>query len=103
MIEAMKLGFADTCHHVADPAHMRVTAEAMPDPAYLARPARTITPGKAAIHKHGAPETGGTVYLATADESGMMVSFIQSNFRGFGSGGVVPAYGIALQNRVPVF
>ncbi|MCW2482862.1 gamma-glutamyltransferase, partial [Candidatus Symbiopectobacterium sp. NZEC135] len=41
----------------------------------------------------------GTVYLTTADESGMMVSFIQSNYMGFGSGVVVPGYGISLQNR----
>src|SRR5690606_14793807 len=42
---------------------------------------------------------GGTVYLTAADSSGMMVSFIQSNFKGFGSGVVVPGTGIALQNR----
>ena len=42
---------------------------------------------------------GGTVYLATADEEGNMVSFIQSNYMGFGSGVVVPGTGIALQNR----
>lgn len=99
MIEAMKIGFSDTYHHVADPAHMRVTAKDMLDPAYLAERAKGIIPGKSAIHAHGAPATGGTVYLATADESGMMVSFIQSNFKGFGSGVVVPDYGISLQNR----
>jgi len=45
------------------------------------------------------PRDGGTVYLTTADENGMMVSFIQSNYQGFGSGIVVPGTGISLQNR----
>ena len=45
------------------------------------------------------PENQGTVYLTTADASGMMVSFIQSNFGGFGSGIVIPGTGIAMQNR----
>ena len=48
---------------------------------------------------HGNPLQGGTVYLATADDDGNMVSFIQSNFKGFGSGMVVPGTGISLQNR----
>ena len=47
----------------------------------------------------GAPRPGGTVYLTAADASGMMVSFIQSNYMGFGSGVVVPGTGISLQNR----
>jgi gamma-glutamyltranspeptidase/glutathione hydrolase len=54
---------------------------------------------KAGKPTHGNPATGGTVYLTAADESGMMVSYIQSNFSGFGSGVVVPGTGIALQNR----
>lgn len=98
-IEAMKLGFADARHHVADPRHMRVTAEQMLDAGYLAGQAKHINPKKAAIHTHGALASGGTVYLTAADENGMMVSFIQSNFKGFGSGVVVPEYGISLQNR----
>ena len=48
----------------------------------------------------GAPHRrGGTIYLTAADESGMMVSFIQSNYMGFGSGVVVPGYGLSMQNR----
>jgi gamma-glutamyltranspeptidase/glutathione hydrolase len=50
-------------------------------------------------HVAGIPKGGGTVYLATADEKGMMLSFIQSNYMGFGSGIVVPGTGISLQNR----
>jgi gamma-glutamyltranspeptidase/glutathione hydrolase len=45
------------------------------------------------------PDAGGTIYLSAADESGMMISFIQSNYMGFGSGVVVPNTGISLQNR----
>ncbi|WP_413740372.1 gamma-glutamyltransferase family protein [Sodalis sp. RH14] len=98
-IEAMKLAFADVYRYVADPASMDVTPSQMLDKAYLAGRARLIDPGRAADPQAGLPASGGTVYLATADESGMMVSFIQSNYMGFGSGVVVPDYGISLQNR----
>jgi gamma-glutamyltranspeptidase/glutathione hydrolase len=54
---------------------------------------------KAQAPTFGNPSKGGTVYLTAADESGMMVSYIQSNFAGFGSGVVVPGTGISLQNR----
>ena len=47
----------------------------------------------------GNPAKGGTIYLSTADESGVMVSFIQSNYMGFGSGVVVPGWGVSMQNR----
>ena len=53
----------------------------------------------ARISARACPKDGGTIYLGTADESGMMVSLIQSNYTGFGSGIVVPGTGIALQNR----
>ena len=54
---------------------------------------------RAQDYRHGTPPPGGTVYLAAADERGMMVSLIQSNYMGFGSGIVVPGTGISLQNR----
>ncbi len=99
-IEAMKLAFADLQAYVADPDAMRlVTAEHLLAPTYLASRARLIDRDRAAPARRGAPHTGGTVYLTAADQSGMMVSFIQSNFKGFGSGVVVPDTGIALQNR----
>ena len=99
-IEAMKLAFADLHAYLADPEHMRqVTADHLLAPAYLARRARLIDPDRASAASAGAPASGGTVYLTTADQSGMMVSFIQSNFKGFGSGVVVPGRGIALHNR----
>ena len=56
--------------------------------------------GKEALTPYpGKPSKGGTVYLATADSEGNMVSYIQSNYMGFGSGLVVPGTGISLQNR----
>src|SRR5690606_13233102 len=78
---------------------MRHEAAALLDPAYLAERARLIKPDSASQVAAGTPKPGGTVYLATADAAGSMVSFIQSNFRGFGSGVVVPDTGIALHNR----
>ena len=99
-IEAMKLAFADMQAFVADPAAMHpVTGDDLLSPAYLAQRARLIDPDRAAPARAGSPHNGGTVYLTAADQSGMMVSFIQSNFKGFGSGVVVPNTGIALQNR----
>lgn len=98
-IEAMKLAFADTYRYVADARTMEVTPEAMLDPAYLASRAKLIDPRRAQDFGAGNPVRGGTIYLTAADESGMMVSFIQSNFMGFGSGVVVPEWGLSLQNR----
>jgi gamma-glutamyltranspeptidase/glutathione hydrolase len=78
---------------------MRVKPSEMLDPDYLKSRAQLIDLKKAQSPIAGLPATGGTVYLTSADESGMMVSFIQSNYMGFGSGVVVPGYGISLQNR----
>ena len=98
-IEAMKLAFADLYKYVADPRSMEVTPEQMLDDAYLDARARLIDMGRAQVPTFGMPRAGGTVYLTAADENGMMVSFIQSNYMGFGSGVVVPGTGISLQNR----
>ncbi len=99
-IEAMKLAFADTYRWVADPRAMTgVTAADLLSDAYLRDRARLIAPGRAQDFAHGAPPRGGTVYLTAADESGRMVSLIQSNYMGFGSGIVVPGTGVSLQNR----
>ncbi len=102
-IEAMKLAFADVYRFVAEPASMEVSVEQMLDPAYLASRAMLIDPKRAQDFGAGNPAKGGTIYLSTADESGLMVSFIQSNYMGFGSGVVVPAYGLSLQNRGHAF
>ncbi|MCU0951329.1 MAG: gamma-glutamyltransferase family protein [Burkholderiaceae bacterium] len=99
MIEAMKLAFADTYAYVADARGMTVTPAQMLDDGYLAERARMIDMTRAQAFSAGTPPKGGTIYLTTADRNGMMVSLIQSNYMGFGSGIVVPGYGISLQNR----
>lgn len=99
-IEAIKLAFADLNAYVADRPHMTdPTVEDLLDPGYLKSRAALLTPDRAQSYGPGAPRHGGTVYLTVADASGMMVSFIQSNYAGFGSGVVVPGTGISLQNR----
>jgi gamma-glutamyltranspeptidase / glutathione hydrolase len=97
-IEAMKLAFADIYEHVSDPATMRVKASQLLDKGYLKERAKLIDMKKASNPRFDTPK-GGTVYLTAADESGMMVSYIQSNYSGFGSGVVVPGTGVSLQNR----
>ncbi|MCC6868200.1 MAG: gamma-glutamyltransferase family protein [Burkholderiales bacterium] len=98
-IEAMRMAFADLYAHVGDPNHMRVSAAQLLDPAYLDRRAASIDRRAAGDYPPGQPPGGGTVYLCTGDAQGRMVSFIQSNYKGFGSGVVVPGTGIALHNR----
>jgi len=99
----MKLAFRDARRFVADPDHMDVDPAALIDEGYLASRAALIDPTTAADPGHGEPKRGGTVLLCAADASGMMVSFIQSNYTGFGSGVVVPGTGISLQNRGACF
>ena len=98
-IEAMKLAFADLHHYNADMDAMQVAPADLLHTNYLARRAALIDRERAGEPSYGAPRPGGTVYLAAADSQGMMVSFIQSNYMGFGSGVVVPGTGISLQNR----
>jgi gamma-glutamyltranspeptidase/glutathione hydrolase len=98
-IEAMKLAFADVYRHVAEPASMAVTPDELLADAYLATRARLIDPQRAQDFGAGSPARGGTIYLSAADERGMMVSFIQSNYMGFGSGVVLPGYGVSMHNR----
>ncbi len=98
-IEAMKLAFADVYRYVAEASSMEVTAAQMLDKSYLKERAKLIDMQRAQDFKAGNPAKGGTIYLTAADENGMMVSFIQSNYMGFGSGCVEPDFGISLQNR----
>jgi gamma-glutamyltranspeptidase/glutathione hydrolase len=98
-IEAMKIGFALASCHVADPRCMRVTPQELLSPEFLDRQAERIRSDRAAAPAGRLPFDAGTVYLAAADHRGGMVSMIQSNFTGFGSGVVVPGTGISLQNR----
>ena len=98
-IEAMKLAFADIYRYVADPRAMNVTPAEMLDDGYLAARAALIDMKAARNPSFGMPKAGGTIYLSAADENGMMISFIQSNYMGFGSGVVVPGLGVSMQNR----
>ncbi|MHB1302082.1 MAG: gamma-glutamyltransferase family protein [Acidiphilium sp.] len=98
-IEAMKLAFADIYRYVADPRAMDVTPAEMLDDGYLASRAALIDMKAARNPTFGMPKAGGTIYLSAADENGMMISFIQSNYMGFGSGVVVPGLGVSMQNR----
>ena len=97
-IEALKLAYADGKRYVADIRRMSVTVDQLLDENYAA--ARRSLIGDRALEPFaGQPAGGGTVYLCTADDEGNMVSYIQSNYWGFGSGMVVPGTSIALHNR----
>ena len=99
-IEAMQLSFADLYAHVGDPRHMQATPAQMLDRGYLRQRAKGDRPApRRHPRRRVSRAAGGTVYLCTADADGRMVSLIQSNYKGFGSGLVVPGTGIALHNR----
>jgi gamma-glutamyltranspeptidase/glutathione hydrolase len=98
-VEAMKLAFAEAHRHIADPAWMDIPPEALLDEAFLASRAAQIRMDQAQFYTSALPTDHGTIYLTTADAEGMMVSYIQSNYMGFGSGIVIPGTGISLQNR----
>jgi len=98
-IEAMKASFSLASPQIADPDWMNCTCGDLLDDALLAEKAHSIVMDRASQSTVVHPNDGGTVYLTTADASGMMVSYIQSNYRGFGSGIVIPGTGISLQNR----
>lgn len=97
-IEAIKLAFADAQRYIADPERVPVPTEALLSKDYAAE-RRALISERALLPEPGDPLRGGTVYLCAADGDGMMVSLIQSNYMGFGSGIVVPGTGVALQNR----
>jgi len=101
-IEAKKLAFEDRARWYADPAFFRTPVAELLSERYAAlrrkridqkRAQLTVAPGNPVL------DTGDTVYLATADKDGMMVSLIQSNYRGMGSGMTPPGLGFMLQNR----
>lgn len=96
--EAMKMAFADGMHHITDPRFMKTDIQTLLDPNYGKLRAQEITEN-AKLPEVLNPYKSGTVYLCTADQEGNMVSFIQSNYMGFGSGVVVKDTGISLQNR----
>lgn len=97
-LEAMKVAFVDGKAFITEQKDMPVDVEYLLSDEYANMKAKLI--GEQAIDpKPMNLPSGGTIYLATADEDGNMVSYIQSNYMGFGSGVVIPGTGIALQNR----
>ncbi len=98
LMEAVKLAMSDAGAYVNDPEYCSRDMEKLLDDKYIREQAALINE-KALLPTPGKPFSGGTVYLATADSEGNMVSFIQSNYTGFGSGIVIPGTGISMQNR----
>ena len=98
-IEAMKLAFSDAYRYISDNSCLEFDPSLILSPNYLENRANLIDINQAQQFKFGVPQTGDTVYLTTADAEGMMVSYIQSNYLGFGSGVVIPGTGISLQDR----
>ena len=101
-IEAMKLAFADALEYLADPEYMDRKPEDFLSDRYIKSRADLISE-QALEPAPGDPGSGDTVYLCAADGEGNMVSYIQSNYQGFGSGIVIPGTGIALHNRGTCF
>lgn len=97
--EAMKIAIRAAFDHFADPEAMRLAPETLLESESIAAAAAGITESASPLPPVALPTSQDTVYLTAADANGMMVSMIQSNYMGFGSGIVVPGTGIALQNR----
>jgi gamma-glutamyltranspeptidase/glutathione hydrolase len=103
MIEAKKLAFTDRDRHLADRDFMKVAVKNLLSAKRVERMRGQIQPAQAAREYENAPAGTDTEYVAAADAEGNVVSFIQSNFMGFGSGVVEPETGIILQNRGHLF
>ncbi|KGR75383.1 gamma-glutamyltransferase family protein [Ureibacillus sinduriensis] len=97
-IEAMKLAFTDGLAFITEMSEMPISVEHLLSKEYAAQRVKAICETAIEPVPYELPK-GGTVYLATADDEGNMVSFIQSNYMGFGSGIVIPGTGISMQNR----
>ena len=103
-IEAKKLAFADRAKFYADPRFAKLPIETLLSKDYATKRRQEINPKKAAlVDASGLPQYGDTVYLTTADQDGNMVSLIQSNYSGMGSGMTPPKLGFMLQNRGTLF
>jgi gamma-glutamyltranspeptidase / glutathione hydrolase len=106
MIEAKKLAFEDRARYYADPAFAKVPVEGLLSKKYAAERRKLIQmdrAGRAYDAGNPALQHGDTTYLTTADAEGNMVSLIQSNYRGMGSGIVVPGLGFGFQDRGEMF
>lgn len=100
-VEAKKLAFADRAALYADPEFVKMPVARLLSKPYAAERAKLINSDKAmkSVDAGAALNQGDTIYLATADADGMMVSLIQSNYRGMGSGMAPPGLGFILQDR----
>lgn len=106
MIEAKKLAWADRAKFYADPAFSKIPLAGLLSKPYAAERRKLIDPERAArkVAPGNPPlKDGDTIYLCTADDEGNMVSLIQSNYRGMGSGIVVPGLGFMFQDRGELF
>ncbi|GAA5820325.1 hypothetical protein JCM11251_005575 [Rhodosporidiobolus azoricus] len=101
LISAIRLAFADTRAYVADPEHVRVPVEDLLAPEYLAKRAELFDPTKSnPVIQKGTPlASSDTVLFACADQYGNAVSYIQSNYAGFGTSAIPKGCGFTLQNR----
>lgn len=105
-IEAKKLAFEDRARHYGDPAFSRIPVERLLDKAYAAERRKLIDARRAGTRFEAgdvALRQSDTIYLATADAAGNMVSFIQSNYRGMGSGMTPEGFGFVLHDRGEAF
>jgi gamma-glutamyltranspeptidase / glutathione hydrolase len=104
-IEAKRLAYEDRARFYADPHFSKVPVEWLNSKAYAAERAKLISPKKilTPVYPGQAPSHGDTTYFTTADKDGMMVSIIQSNFRGMGSGLVADGLGFMFQDRGQLF
>ena len=102
--EAKKLAFADRAKHYADPNFSKIPIDQLVSKSYAKERAALIDLAKAAqVDESGIPNGGDTIYLTAADQFGNMISLIQSNYRGMGSGMVPPGLGFMLQDRGELF
>ena len=103
-VEAKKLAFADRAKYYADPAFNNIDIETLISKEYAKERLPLLDSNKAALtDEAGILKQGDTIYLTTADKDGNMVSLIQSNYRGMGSGMVPPGLGFMLQDRGELF
>jgi gamma-glutamyltranspeptidase/glutathione hydrolase len=105
MVEAKKLAYADLYRYNADPDFVKVPLDRLLSSAYAASLCGKVDPDHAAPTGPAstANANGDTIVLSTADDEGNMVSWINSNYSGFGSGITVPGYGFILHNRGALF
>ena len=103
--EAKRLAYEDRARYYADPHFAHVPVEWLVSKDYAAQRARLIRPDRllSPIYPGQAPSHGDTTYFSCADKDGMMVSMIQSNFRGMGSGLVADGLGFMFQDRGQLF